>query len=298
MSETAVTPQLLADWPLPPIPFETDKEARGRVLVLGGGAQVVGAAILAGVAALRAGAGKLQIGVPRSVASGLGVVVPEARIFALPETSEGEVAPEAADTIARWIGRCDGVVVGPGMVDDESAGDFVLRLLEADEGPPMVVDAAAMPALARDPARARRRAGRLVLTPHGGEMASLLGTEKAQVKADPAAAARRLAADLQAVVSLKGAVTFIASPDGQVWRHEGGSPGLATSGSGDVLSGVIAGLLGRGAAPAQAAVWGSYVHGACGRRLAERMAPLGFLARELLDEIAPVLGELSPRPSC
>ncbi|HYD98029.1 MAG TPA: NAD(P)H-hydrate dehydratase [Alphaproteobacteria bacterium] len=291
MSEVEVTPGLLAGWPLPPIAFETDKEARGRVMVLGGGGQVVGAAVLAGLATLRAGAGKLQLGAPASVAPGLGLAIPEARVFALPETPGGELAPEAAETIATWLGRCDAAVIGPGMVDEKAAAGLVLRLLDR-EGPPMVVDCVAMTALARDPAAARLAAGRLVLTPHAGEMAALLDRPKAEVEADPAAAARRLAAALQAVVALKGAVTFIASPDGQVWRHEGGSPGLATSGSGDVLSGVIAGLMGRGAAPAQAAAWGCFVHGACGRRLAQRIAPLGFLARELLDEIAPVIGDL------
>lgn len=293
MSLIEVTPERLRAWPPPPVDEATDKEARGRVLVLGGGAQVAGAAILAGVAALRVGAGKLQIGAPGSLASALAIAVPEGRVIPLAETPEGELAPEAADRIARSVAACDAVVIGPGMLDEDAAGALLLRLLEG-EGPAMIVDAGAMSALAQQPEAARSRGGRLVLTPHAGEMASLSGSSKAEVEAEPVGAARRLAASLQAVVVLKGAETFIVSPDGQAWRHAGGSKGLATSGSGDVLSGVIAGLLARGAAPLQAAVWGVYVHGACGRALARRIAPVGFLARELLDEIAPVMAALEP----
>jgi hydroxyethylthiazole kinase-like uncharacterized protein yjeF len=293
MSLIEVTPERLSAWPPPPVDEATDKEARGRVLVLGGSAQVAGAAILAGVAALRVGAGKLQIGAPQSVASALAISVPESRVFALPQTPQGELAREAGDMITRTAAQCDAVVIGPGMLDEAAAGALVLKLLE-QAGPAMVVDAAAMSTLAQRPKAAQARAGRLVLTPHAGEMAGLVGTSKAEVEADPVGAARRLAAALQVVVALKGAETFIVSPDGQAWRHGGGSKGLATSGSGDVLSGVIAGLLARGAAPLQAAVWGVYVHGACGCALAERIGPVGFLARELLDEIAPVMAALEP----
>jgi ADP-dependent NAD(P)H-hydrate dehydratase len=291
MTGLAVTPRLLADWPLPAVGQATDKDRRGRVLVLGGGAQVAGAAALTGVAALRVGAGKLQLGVSAQVATQLAIAVPEARVFPLPETTAGELAPEAAEVIGGALARTDAAVIGPGMLDEASAGELLLRLLE-EEGPPIVVDAAAMPVLGDAPHLARQRAGRLILTPHAGEMARLCGCERGDIETDPLAAARSLAASLHAVIALKGATTFIVSPDGRAWRHDAGSPGLATSGSGDVLAGIIAGLLARGASPAQAAVWGVHVHGACGRRLAERIAPVGYLAREILGEIAPALSEL------
>jgi ADP-dependent NAD(P)H-hydrate dehydratase len=293
MSLTEVEPQLLRAWPLPAVDEETDKEARGRLLVAGGSEQVAGALILAGVAALRTGCGKLQLAAPEALALGLGMAIPEARVFALSQQPDGDVAARAAEAIVEPLGRCDAAVLGPGMLDEDAAGAVAAAACGVD-GPALVVDAAAMVGLARRPDAARRKGGRLVLTPHAGEMAAMLGCERAVVEADPTGCARRLAGDLQAVVALKGAVTFIVSPGGAGWRHEGGSPGLATSGSGDVLAGVIGGLLARGAAPAQAACWGVYVHGACGRRLARRIAPLGFLARELLDEIAPVIAELEP----
>jgi hydroxyethylthiazole kinase-like uncharacterized protein yjeF len=286
-----VTPELLAGWRPPHITGDSDKEARGRVLVLAGGAQVAGATLLTAVAALRAGAGKLQIGAPASLAVALALTIPEARVIPAAETATGELAPEAAHELAEALARCDAAVVGPGMMEEALAGELALRMAEA-EGPAMVVDAAAMVGLAADPRRAHAQGGRLVLTPHLGEMAALSGCEKSEVEADPLAAARACAQKLWAVVALKGAETLIVTPEGEAWRYRGQAVGLATSGSGDVLAGVIAGLLARGASPAQAAVWGVHVHGQSGVRLSRRIGRLGFLARELLDEIAPTLNAL------
>ncbi len=291
MSLTELTPESLRAWPLPGVQGVVDKDSRGRVLVAGGGAEVAGAVLLSAVAALRAGAGKLQVAAPATFATHLALALPEARVFGLLETEGGELSAEAAGQLDEAVTRCQAVVIGPGLLDAEAAGELALRLMRPD-GPPMVVDAAAMPALAEAPERARQHGGRLVLTPHAGEMAGLTGRSKDEVLGAPLEAARLLAAELQAVVVMKGPESFIVSPDGRAWRNVGGCPGLATSGSGDVLAGIIGGLLARGATPVQAACWGSYVHGACGRRLARKIAPIGFLARELLDEIAPALAEV------
>jgi ADP-dependent NAD(P)H-hydrate dehydratase len=286
-----VTRDLLRAWPLPTIVNGAGKEGRGQVLVLAAGSQVAGATLLTAIAALRAGAGKLQIGAPRSLAVALALAIPEARVLPAAETQDGDLAPEAAHELGQALARCDAAVIGPGMLNKDLAGELALRMAEA-EGPAMVVDAAAMVGLAADPARARAQSGRLVLTPHAGEMASLLDREKHEVEADPLGAAREAAGRLQAVVAMKGAETFIVTPDGSAWRHRSQAVGLGTSGSGDVLAGTIAGLLARGASPAQATVWGVHVHGEAGVRLARRIARVGFLARELLEEIAPVLDAL------
>ncbi|CAN7143177.1 NAD(P)H-hydrate dehydratase [Phenylobacterium sp. LjRoot225] len=286
-----VTPELLRGWRPRSLAEHGDKEARGRVLVLAAGAQVAGATLLTAVAALRAGAGKLQIGAPRSLSLGLAMAIPEARVIPAAETVGGELAPLAAAELADAFARCEAAVIGPGMLDVDAAGELVLRLLQT-EGPALVVDAAAMQGVAQDPRRARRHAGEMVLTPHAGEMAALAGVEKADVAADPLGVARRTAARLQAVVVLKGPATLIVSPDGKAWRHPGGGVGLATSGSGDVLAGIIAGLIARGAAPVQAAVWGVSAHAEAGVRLSRRIGRVGYLARELLDEVAPALHQL------
>jgi NAD(P)H-hydrate repair Nnr-like enzyme with NAD(P)H-hydrate dehydratase domain len=123
-------------------------------------------------------------------------------------------------------------------------------------------------------------------------MASLLGIPKERIEREPAAVAIDAARRFGAVVALKGAESWIATPDGPLYHYTGGTVGLATSGSGDTLAGVIAGLAARGASPTTAAVWGVYLHGAAGRALARRMGRVGFLARELLDEIPPLLRRL------
>jgi hydroxyethylthiazole kinase-like uncharacterized protein yjeF len=157
----------------------------------------------------------------------------------------------------------------------------------------LVLDAAAVVSLAGDTSMLEPLGGRAVLTPHAGEMASLIGADKHDVERDPGEVARIAAKQFAAVVALKGAETHIADPDGKLFRYSGGSVGLATSGSGDTLAGIVAGLAARGASPLHAAVWGAYLHGAAGRVLARRVGPVGFLARELLDELPPLLRRLS-----
>lgn len=288
---TDVTLDELSAFPLPSLSGAGDKEGRGRVLAIGGGAQVPGALILTGLAALRAGAGKLQLATAATGALALGIAVPEAAVLGVAETAEGEMAADAAEALASAVTRTDAVVIGPGMMDERSAGALAARLMAQAQDVAFVLDAAAMTGVDLTDPAARRLAGRLVLTPHAGEMARLTGLEKSAVEADPVAAARSVARAAQAVVVMKGAETFIVSPDGGVWRHAGGVIGLATSGSGDVLAGVIAGLLARGASPLAACVWGVCVHGGCGARLAEGFGPVGFLARELLPEIPRVMAQ-------
>jgi ADP-dependent NAD(P)H-hydrate dehydratase len=278
----------LDDFPLPITPHETDKNARGRALVVGGGAWGPGAPLLTALAVLRAGAGKVQIAAAERFAPALALAIPEAAIVTVPSTPDGELAREAADVLAANAERADAVVVGPGMLD-EATGAYLARRLAAGPGEAaFVLDAGALTALSPDTSVTGTE-GRLVITPHAGEMASLLGCHKDLVEADPLAAAREVAKGLSAVVVMKGAETHVVSPDGATWLHRDGVVGLATSGSGDVLAGIVAGLLARGAPPLTAAAWGVCVHARAGRNLSERIAPTGFLAREVLDEIPGIL---------
>lgn len=289
-----VTPELLRSMPLPRHREGDDKDGRGRVMVVAGSVEVPGAALLCGIGALRAGAGKLQMATCRSVAPHLGMAVPEALVAGLDETPGGGISPDEAERLAARAGRCDALLLGPGMADgDGEACLLAERLLERMEGGPgIVLDAAALPKLPGGEAMLRRHAGRVVLTPHAGEMAKLLGVPREEVKADPVGAARRAAGALRAVVALKGGCTFVVSPQGEAWSCDQGNVGLATSGSGDTLAGVITGLIARGATPVQATLWGVYLHGEAGNRLARTQGPVGFLARELLAEIPCVLAEL------
>jgi hydroxyethylthiazole kinase-like uncharacterized protein yjeF len=288
----AVDAPLLRDMPLPALGEDCDKDERGRVLVVGGSAAVPGAVVLAGEAALRAGAGKLQLAVPEGIAPGLGFVVPEARIIALPQTEDGEFAAKAAKPLAKFVDRADAVAIGPGLMDEAGAAAFTARVLGRPPGPGFVIDAAAMSGLLSQASHLSDHAGRVIITPHAGEMATLSDATKAEIDADPVAVARDVAARLKIVVVLKGRHTHIVTPAGAVWRHSEGVYGLATSGSGDVLAGVLAGLLARGASPLQAALWGVFLHGQAGERLSRSRGPLGFLARELPGEIPAILAEI------
>lgn len=291
-TSTHVTPALLRRMPLPPIDGEQGKEGRGCVLVVGGSDQIPGAVILAATAALRAGAGKLQIATGRRVAPWVAISVPEARVIGLSHTRSGELAPRASTAIRHEMAACDALLVGPGMMDDRAGIDLVGRCLRADDGPALIVDAAPLAAFQRWTAP-RGRKPRAVLTPHAGEMAMLWRIPKEQVQADPLRIAREAAARLGAVVVLKGAVTIIAAPDGTAFHNTAGNSGLGTSGSGDALSGIVAGLCARGTDPLRAAVWAVYLHARAGDALARRIGHHGYLARELLPEIPALLDRLS-----
>ncbi len=292
-----ITPDRLRGMALPHPGDGADKDGRGRVLVVGGSLEVPGALLLAGTAALRAGAGKLQMATCRSIAPQLGLAVPEALVAGLPETTGGGIAPEAADDLCKRAERCNAVLIGPGMMDADAVAALTAKVvagLEGGEpGPTLVVDAEALIGLDSLRAALCRRKGRTIITPHAGEMAGLLKVSRESIESDPAAAARRVADEYQIVVALKGACTCIAEPGGPLWRYEDGNVGLATSGSGDTLAGVIAGLAARGAEPAQAVAWGVFLHGEAGNRLAARRGTLGFLARELLAEIPPIMAEMA-----
>jgi ADP-dependent NAD(P)H-hydrate dehydratase len=289
MSTTVVTSGVLREWPLPP-PGD-DKHSRGSVLVVGGAARSPGAVLLAGLAALRVGAGKLQLAVAAPVAATLAIAVPEAMVVPLPcDEASGSIEPEAADVLADLLSGADAVCVGPGLDDAGRTGALVPRLLAAlPENTGAVLDAYALGALAERPETAAPLAGRLVLTPNHGEAAILLD-EDPPGDDELVGAARRTAERYTATVTLRGVT---ADPAGGCWQDGAGHAGLGTSGSGDVLAGLVAGLLARGATPSQAAVWGTHLHATAGERLSARVGPLGFLARELLDEVPQLLVELS-----
>lgn len=291
-----ITPALLRRWPLPQPDEGGDKEERGRVLVVGGAADMPGAIILAAMAALRAGAGKLQIATCRSVAQVVAASVLEARVFALPETKGGAIASSSATEVARRANEVQAVLIGPGMIDKSAVVRLVKNVLPRIERATIVLDAGALSCFEESPHCLHNLSRKAILTPHAGEMANMLGVSKNSITRNPLETVRQAASDLRAVVVLKGAETYITSPDtSEIYCNRAGSVGLATSGSGDVLSGIIAGLAARGAAPLQAAVWGVYLHARAGEALAKRMGRLGFLARELSREVPALMSALDGR---
>lgn len=294
-SPTLVTPSLLRDWPLP-APGE-DKYSRGSVLVIGGARATPGAALLAGTAALRAGAGKLTLAVADSVAVHAGVALPECGAMGLPETADGSVTGEGLDRISSALDQADAVLIGPGL-DDLTLAETLLRALldreETDGGPDsrggaaVVLDAFALGALAKVEDRLDPWRGRLILTPNPTEAGILLDREVQDLETAVVEIAHRF----DAVVSCQGIIAEAPEASG-LWKITTGYGGLGTSGSGDVLAGAITGLQARGTTAAQAACWGTHLHAAAADRLASKLGPLGFLARELADELPALMLELN-----
>lgn len=288
---TDITAALLAGWPLPQHDDGDDKEGRGRIFVAGGSPEIAGALVLSSLASLRAGAGQLKIATAESIARHVAVTVLEAWVVPLPETPNGGFHPACADQLAQDANNANCFLIGPGMQDEEAASSLLYALLPQVHAPTVVLDAAALACLHDAPSLLHSLEGNVVITPHAGEMAGILGRSKDDIKADPRAAAIEAASRLRAVVAMKGSETFIATLEGRVFRNRNGCVGLATSGSGDTLAGIIAGLAARGASAEQATVWGVFLHARAGEILAERVGPLGFLARELLAEIPRLMWE-------
>ncbi|HEV2746934.1 MAG TPA: NAD(P)H-hydrate dehydratase [Allosphingosinicella sp.] len=274
---------LLKRFPLPHHPDDGDKEDRGRLLVIAGSRELPGAALLAGLAALRAGAGKLQIATAESIAVAIGVAVPEARVIPHKETAEGCIDESAIEPLLQWAAGAQAVMIGCGLQHGAPLETLLDALLASGIERPLVLDAAMLGSLAQRSTALRAWTGGAILLPHAREMARLLESDAEEVAADPLAAAGRAAGRFGAVAVIKGEYSHIVAPDGRRFRFRGGGVGLATSGSGDVLAGIVGGLCARGADPLTAVLWGVWLHGEAGRRLSDEVGRVGFLARELLD---------------
>ena len=283
MTPAPLTRSALADFPLPRVE-DGDKESKGRILILAGSRQVPGAAILCATAAMRAGAGKLKIATGASVAVPIGVAMPEAMVVGLDEHREGQLVPNAVKTIADLAAEADAIVAGPGLANGKVGGKIAAALLQADAA--LALDAALLHEL--EPVAAPR-ASLPILLPHAGELSSLLECSEEDIDRDPLGCGLEAAKRFGAIVLVKGVQSHVVTPDGTAWLYRGGAPGLGVSGSGDVLAGIVGGLLARGADPLTALLWAVLLHGEAGQALETRIGPLGFLARQITDEIPALL---------
>jgi hydroxyethylthiazole kinase-like uncharacterized protein yjeF len=291
VADPARAVQLDSNWlrsnPLPQPGEDSDKNERGRVLAIGGCRSVPGGIRLTAEAALRAGAGKVRVATVAGAAIPLGVAMPEIAVFGLPEDDDGEIRSGFEAVLEPLLGRNDCVIAGPAISSTEAAGGIVDLLLAAEDcAAPIVLDAAALTCL--PPARTRPLRDHrhpVILTPHIGEMAGMLECDAETIERDRPAAVRACAERFGGICVLKGSTSLVATPAGELYAYAGGGVGLATGGSGDVLAGIAAGLVARGADPLVATLWAVWLHGEAGRRCAERQGPLGFLARELLAHV-------------
>jgi len=272
--------------PLPSV-IDGDKKSKGRVLVLAGSRDVPGAALLAATAAMRAGAGKLRIATVESAAMALGAAMPEAMVIGLDEDDDGGFGRGAADRIEELASEVDAVVAGPGVKRNAACKRIADVLLESDAR--LALDVAFLETLEPLHERELGRQTMPVLLPNADELASLLGCERKLVEDDAIGCGHRAAGLYRSVVLVKGVTSHIVEPDRDSWTYDGGAPGLGVSGSGDVLAGIVGGLLARGAEPLNALLWAVWLHGEAGARLGERIGPTGFLAREIAGEIPALL---------
>ena len=267
---------------------ESTKFSSGNVFVIGGSSGLTGAPTMAALAAMRAGAGYVTVGAPASHEAAFSIRLLEAMMVALPEDG-GALAEGAVEPALKALRRADAVVLGPGLGRSEGAQAFA-RAMFARVDAPLVVDADGLNALAgvfRDDLPQRR--GPTILTPHAGELGRLLDVESAEVGRARLAHARAAAGRSGAIVVLKGDDTLVVAPTGRVAISRGGAPGLATAGTGDVLSGVLGAMLAKGLAPDHAACAAVYVHVHAGRLAAEPHGPDAVIASDVVTSLPAAL---------
>jgi NAD(P)H-hydrate epimerase len=244
------------------------------------------------IAALRSGAGLVSLGVPAALNAVLETLVLEAMTVPLPAAADGGLGSAAAGEILGLLPGKKCLALGPGLGTGDDTRALVRQLLSVCPLP-VVIDADGLNCLAAEPAVLKDLEVPVILTPHPGEMARLAGATVQEVQADRIACARHFAQQFNVHLVLKGAGTVVAHPDGSVYLNPTGNPGMATGGMGDVLTGVIAGLVTRGVPPAEAARAGVYVHGRAADGLARQVAPWGYLASEVMAAIPGQFRELA-----
>jgi hydroxyethylthiazole kinase-like uncharacterized protein yjeF len=295
---------VLAAHPLPALDGETSKHERGTVVVVGAACETVGATLLAAIASLRAGAGKLRVVTDDATTTALGVAIPEARVIGA-QLDPDTFSASTFDGGANAFDGADAVLVGPGTLTAEHACALVRAVVPhlGDECT-LVLDAGAVAALgdappldaSLDASRDASLRARTIAIPNPVEAAHVLGDARAGAdgaKDDPDRMIDALVDRLGVTVALRDAVTRIGTPDGARFVDESGHAALATSGSGDVLAGILAGLAARGARPLDALLWAVHAHGVAGERLAAHHGGVGLLARDLLDVVPLVLNDPS-----
>jgi NAD(P)H-hydrate epimerase len=279
-----------------PAPRKADshKGHFGHLLVVAGSPGKTGAAAMASEAAVRVGAGLVTLGVPKSLNPILEVKLTEVMTEPLAENVDGVLGPEALKGLLKIMESKTALALGPGLSTLEGPSELICELL-LTSSIPVVIDADGLTIVAKNPDVLKRAKCPLILTPHPGEMARLMGISVPQVQADRVGVSRLLAQEFGVIAVLKGAATLVALPDGHLFVNPTGNPGMATGGMGDILTGLIGGLLAQGVEPAEAAKSAVFMHGLAGDRCAQKWGPAGYLATDLLPEIPSLLAELGEK---
>jgi hydroxyethylthiazole kinase-like uncharacterized protein yjeF len=276
---------------LPPRKRAAHKGSFGHAGIIAGSSGKTGAAAMAALGALRAGAGLVTVSIPEGLHGVLEAKLLEAMSFPVAETASHSLAQSAKASLLGFAAAKTAVAIGPGIGSEgETVG--LVRELITEIKQPLVLDADGINALAGHAHILRRAQAPVILTPHPGEMARLLGTSAGDVQKDRLGVAGGFAQEFNVHVVLKGAGTVIAAPDGALAVNPTGNPGMATGGTGDVLTGMIVGFLAQGLSPWNAACAGTYLHGLAGDLAAARRGEIGMIARDLVDAIPEAIRSL------
>ncbi|MEK7396826.1 MAG: NAD(P)H-hydrate dehydratase [Candidatus Poribacteria bacterium] len=267
---------------LPERPRDGHKGLFGRVLVIAGSVGLTGASAMASLSALRVGAGLVTLGTPESLNPIMEVKLTEAMTLPLPETSHQTLSIRAYDKIMQMVNGTDVVAIGPGLSRNPETMELVRKLCKGINIP-KVIDADGLNALAEDKNCLSELGKQTVLTPHPGEMARLIGKTISDVQSDRINIAIDFAKEYGVILVLKGVPTVIAEPNGEAYLNTTGNPGMASGGTGDVLTGTIAGFLAQGLDAKNSAILGVYVHGLAGDLASIDKGEAGLIAGDLID---------------
>ncbi|MEW6033555.1 MAG: NAD(P)H-hydrate dehydratase [Chloroflexota bacterium] len=286
------------DWArtvLPPRPLNANKGTFGRVLVVAGSINYIGAAYFSCMGAYRVGAGLVALATPTSLQGPLAAKLTVATYVPLPQSATGVVAEEAFTALKREIIASNVMLMGPGLGKSKAALEFMkstLSNLQPVSSPNLVLDADALDAVKEVENWWKKLPRQMILTPHPGEMSRMLAMSMADIQKDRIGLARKMALEWENTLVLKGAYTVIASFEGKVCLSPIANPGLASGGTGDVLSGAIAGLLAQGLGFFDSAALGVYVHGMAGEMVREELGNTGMIAEDLLPALPKVIKRL------
>jgi NAD(P)H-hydrate epimerase len=271
---------------------ESNKGTYGSVLSISGSFGMFGATVLAGESALRSGAGLCMIAAPKSIIPHLPAA--EMIYLPLPETDAVSISDKAVDALESHIEKASAVILGPGLSQHESTVKFVHDILPviADSGKPCIVDADALNAISKDTTKFPKQGTKFVLTPHPKELSRLMQNTVEEIQKDRISAARQAATRFGCTVVLKGSRTIVASHDGTIYINPTGNPGMATAGSGDVLSGIVGGFLAQGMQPFEAAIAAVYIHGLAGDIAAMELGEAGVIAGDICHAVPIAIANL------
>lgn len=279
---------------LPPRPYDAHKGTFGKVLVVAGSRNMSGAAVLCGTAALRGGAGLVQVATPSPVQPLVAAGFPSYTTFGFRVHADGTLPDDAASEVIEWGRAATALAIGPGLGQGKDVAGFVTDILDGLPRTPVVLDADGLNAVAPFPESLTGRCGALILTPHPGEFHRLSGVPTPEVAVHREPLALEFAAKFKLILLLKGANTIVT--DGhRLYSNSTGNPGMATGGSGDVLTGVIAALVAQEIEPFDAAVLGAWVHGRAGDLAAAVLGQTALTSADLLQYLPAAFRELEER---